>query len=63
MVEFGKGGEGWKGWGGVRRLVNGSGGKMPDVEHSFKSMHIHVYSNRPCKTSVTVPQICCCWEN
>ena len=41
------------GWGGVRRLVSGSSGKMPDVEHSFMSMHIHVYSNRPCKTSVT----------
>ena len=52
-------GEGWwslgmvvrvgKGWSGVRRLVNGSGGKMPDVEHSFMSIHIHVYSNIPCK--------------
>ena len=55
--------EGWRGLerggvSGVRRLVNGSSGKMPDVEHSFMSIHIHVYSNIPCKTSVTFPQIC-----
>ena len=40
-------GEGWwssgmvvrvgMGWSGVRRLVSGSGGNMPDVEHSFMS--------------------------
>ena len=40
----------------MRRLVNGR--NMPDVEHSFMSMHIHVYSNIPCKTSCYLPQIC-----
>ena len=67
-------GEGWwslgrvvrvgKGWSGVRRLVNGSGGKMPDVEHSFMSyMCTLTYLVRQLLPSTDLSSICSCGEN